>query len=645
MNVPVLAPNAANEQGQSRNAALLFGTLVGGALILNSYLASLIYEAHLAHSERIITGLSALLGALLLAAPIVLRTLRAVTRGERDLGELATLAIFACFAVGQYQEAGLVAFLLMLAQLLEDRTALGARAAVEGLIQLTPNTVHQLEKAGEREVAVSSLAPGDLIRIRPGENVAVDGVIRRGETTLNQASITGESLPVDVKVGDPVFAGTVNLTGLVEVEVSKTGGDTTLGRVRDMILEAERTRLPILRLIDRHIEWYTPAMVMVAAVIFYFTKDIQNAITALVVACPIALVLATPTAMVAGLTAAARFGILIKNVAHLESAGQITAMVFDKTGTLTTGQLTVNRLSPIEGVDAASFLRLAASADRYSNHPAARALVAIAEEAKVPLVETESLTEVGGKGVEAKVLEHDVRVGRRSWLVECGVDMSGVAAPDQAESEGYSYLYVAQDERCIGWASMVDRPRPEALAAVSALKEAGVANLTMLTGDRWAVARRVAASLGCTEVVAECLPHQKLELVEEMKAKGWTVCVVGDGVNDAPALAAGHLGIAMGAAGNDVAIHSASIALMSNELNRLPLLVRLSRRVRASVVQNLGFGILLMVVGLVLSGLGMLSPVIAAAFQNFGGLVVIFNSARIVRFGEDFALLSAEVAI
>lgn len=638
---PQLSLQELGGENEGQNTTLLFGTLVGGALIANAYLASWTYEAHLPATEQTVTGLTGFIGALLLAAPVVRRAVAAVMAGERDLGELATLAIFACFAIGDYREAGLVAFLLMLAELLEDRTAQGARAAVERLVRLTPADARKLVNGREQDCLVAALQVGDVIRVRPGENIPVDGVINKGETTINQASVTGESLPVDGRHGSNVFAGTINLTGLIEVEVSRVGGDTALGKVRELILEAESTRLPIMRLIDRYVQWYTPTMVMIAAIIFYFTGDIKNAITALVVGCPCALVLATPTAMVAGLTCAARFGILIKNVAHLESASQINAVVFDKTGTLTTGQLTVQRLAPVAGVSAARFVKLAASADQHSNHPAARAMVRVALDARVALVDSADFQEIGGKGVRALIEDEEVLVGRRTWLEERGIDMSQVEVETLSHSEGYSYLYVAASGQCLGWAAMVDRPRPEAQQATADLRELGIARLTMLTGDRWGVARRVAAKLGCTDVVAECLPQQKLDLVENLKRQGLKVAVIGDGVNDAPALAAGDLSVAMGAAGNDIAIHSASIALMSDDISRLPLLIRLSRQVRGAVVQNLAFGLLLMIIGLILSGMGYLTPIIAAIFHNAGSIVVIFNSARLVRFGEDVVPIEA----
>ncbi len=628
-----------NEQvapNQRSNAVWLFATFVGGAFILNSYLSYYTYESALPKDEKIISSLCALIGAILLSAPLVVRSLKNILQNRLHMAELASLAVLACFAVGKYQEAGLVAFFLMMAELLESRTALGARAAVEGLIRLTPKEAHRLSEDGsESDVSVDKLAPKDRVRIRPGENMPIDGVIRSGESAINEANVTGESLPADKRSGDIVYAGTINLTGVIEVEVTRVGADTTLGKVHDLILQAEATRLPLMRLIDRNVQWYTPTILMIAAAILFFTKSVDNAITAIVVACPCALVLATPTAMVAGLTCAARLGILIKNVSHLELAGTINAILFDKTGTLTTGELTVSRLAPIEDVSAEDLLRTAASADRHSNHPAARALLRVAKDASVQLAEPKDMTEFSGKGVRGTLDGEVIRVGRRTWLEAEGIDLAGVPEQKLGVEEGYSTIYVARGSSCIGWIGLMDRTRPEARMATESLLDCGVRNLTMVTGDRWGVARRVASELGCTDVQAECLPEQKLHIVESLQKKGLRVAVIGDGVNDAPALAAGDLGIAMGAAGNDIAIHSASIALMSNDLGRLPFLIRLSRHVRRIVIQNLLFGGFLVAAGLVAAGMGWLSPVVAAIIHNLGSFLVIFNSARIVRFGEE----------
>jgi Cd2+/Zn2+-exporting ATPase len=621
-----------SEHEQRMVALSLIGSFLGGALIINSFIAQYLFA-----DPRGVDKLSALVGAVLLGTPIVVRAITDLMRGERHMIELVAIAVVGCMAIQAYQEAGVVAFLMLLADLVQHRTALGARQAIEGLIRMTPTRAHLIvEGGGVRDVDAVSLAAGQRIRIRPGESVAADGEILSGQTTLNQASITGESVPVDKAKGDPVFAGTMNLTGSIEVRVTRVGSDTTLGQVRNLILEAEKSKIPLMRLIDRYIVWYTPVVIMIAFTILFFTEDMLAAITALLVTCPCAFVLATPTAMVAALSASARLGILVKNVGDLEAAGRLNAIAFDKTGTLTTGELAVTHLAPAPNIDPAHMLRLAASTEYHSNHPVAQAVVRIAREAKLEYPEAKDIHEEAGKGVRAKVGDSDVLVGREAWLKESGVDFSELTVNPE-DQEGYSVLYVAENKRAVGWIGLEDKARPEARKATAELRKLGIRRIAMFTGDRWSVARRVAAELGCTEVEAECLPSRKLEIVHRMKDSGLHLAVVGDGVNDAPALAAGDIGIAMGAAGSDIAIHSASIALMSNDLGRLPFLIRLSRRTRAIVNQNLLFALVFIVVGLTLAAMKYLDPITAAMLHIAGSFVVIFNSARLVRFGEELA--------
>jgi len=615
---------------QWRVSVAMLATLAGGVLLLNGKVAPLIYGP-----DFVPAHLCAMAGALLLGAPVVWHALRCILHGHMHMDELVALAIVAAFASGDYITAGVVGFIMLLSELMETRTALGARASIESLIKLTPTTAQRVNPDGaEVEVEVAQLAPGDVVRVRPGDNIPADGEIREGISTVNEATITGESLPVDKVPGMQVFAGTSNLTGAMDIVVTKAGEDTTLGKVQHLIMEAEKTQLPIMRIIDSHIKWYVPTMLMIAGIIWFFTGRINNAISALVVSCPCALILATPTAMVAALSAAARVGILIKNVSLLEIAGKITAMVFDKTGTLTTGQLYVTKIEPAPGVEPAEMLRLAASAERLSKHPAARALVQLAKEARVAVVETGEFQETPGKGVTAVVQGARVMVGRDQFLAENGIDVHVVADPALHEEQGFSTLYVARDGQCIGWIGLQDKARPEAQAAVKELGELGVRRLTMLTGDRREVANRISAELGCTDYKAHCLPQDKLAVVERIRSDGHAVAVVGDGINDAPALAAGDLGIAMGAAGSDVAINSASIALMSDDLRRLPFLIRLSRKTRTVINQNLLFGILYIIVGVFAAAASWLSPILAAIVHLSGSVVVIFNSARLVRFGE-----------
>ncbi len=605
--------------------------LLGLVLVLNAFAVDWLFEA-----GGTVASFSAFFGSLILGTPIVITAVKDLKRGRMGINSLVAIAVLAAFASGDYKTAGIVAFFMLTGELIETQTAEGARASIESLIKLTPTKARRIKKDGsEEEIAASQLAVGDIIRIRPGDNVAADGLIVSGQGSFNEATITGESLPADKKAGDEVFAGTQNLTGVLEIKVSRAGMDTTLGRVRELILAAEKTKLPIMKIVDQYMSFYTPLVLVIGALVWAFTHDLSRVIAVLVVSCPCAFILATPTAMVAALSAAARLGILIKNVADIELAAKINAFIFDKTGTLTTGQLAVSRLAPLGETKPAELLLLAASAEKYSNHPTAKALAALAGEAGVPLTEPKDFAETAGRGVKAQIGGASVLVGRAQWLKDNGIDASFEKSVDLKETEGWSLIFVAQNGKCVGWVGLQDQTRAEAREALAELKEAGVRRIAMVSGDRQVVATRVAAEIGCEEAQGDCLPQTKVEFVRAMKAKGYKVAVVGDGVNDAPALAAGDIGIAMGAAGSEVAIHSATIALMNNDLRRLPFLVKLSRSTRAVINQNFMFGIFFIVAGLSLAALGYVGPIVAAILHNAGSLIVIFNSARLVRKGEE----------
>ncbi len=554
----------------------LWQAVLGVVLVINAYVVDALFG-----QGGAVASASACLGSIILGYPIVVTAIKDLRVGRLSINELVAIAVLAAFASGNYKIAGIVAFFMLTGEIIESRTAEGARASIESLIQLTPTKARRLKSDGsEEEVAASELAVGDLIRIRPGDNVAADGVIVSGQGSFNQATITGESLPVDKKTGDEVFAGTQNLTGVLEIKVSRAGTDTTLGRVRELILAAEKTKLPIMKIVDQYMGFYTPLVLVIGALVWAFTHDLNRVIAVFVVSCPCAFILATPTAMVAALSAAARLGILIKNVADIELAARINAFVFDKTGTLTTGQLAVSRLAPAGEIKPAELLRLAASAEKYSNHPTAKALAQLATEASVPLLEPKDFSEAAGRGVKAQVQGTTVLVGRAQWLKDNGVTQDFLKSVDLNETEGWSLIFVARDHHCVGWIGLQDKTRAEARESLAGLKENGVRRVAMISGDRQAVVTRVAAEIGCEEAKGDCLPQNKVEFVRSMKAKGYRVAVVGDGVNDAPALAAGDIGIAMGAAGSEVAIHTATIALMNNDLRRLPFLVKLSRSTR-----------------------------------------------------------------
>ncbi len=608
----------------------LWQTLVGVVFVLNAFIVDWLFT-----QGQAVASASAFIGAIVLGYPIVLTAIQDLRRGVLSINELVAIAVLAAFASGDYRTAGIVAFFMLMGEIIETRTAEGARASIESLIKLTPTKARRITAQGEEEVAAQDLAVGDVIRIRPGDNVAADGVIVSGQGSFNQATITGESLPADKKPGDEVFAGTQNLTGVLEIKVSRAGQDTTLGRVRELILAAEKTKLPIMKIVDQYMGFYTPLVLVIAALVWAFTRRLDNVISVIIFSCPCAFILATPTAMVAALSAAARLGILIKNVADIELAAKINSFIFDKTGTLTTGELAVSRLAPLNSVTPAELLRIAASAEKYSNHPTAKALAQLAGEAGVPLTEPKDFAETAGRGVKADLDGARVFVGRAQWLRDNGVKEDFLKSVDLNETEGWSLIFVARDGKCIGWVGLQDQTRAEARESLVELKQSGVRRIAMISGDRQPVATRVAQEIGCEEAKGECLPQNKVEFVRGIKAKGYKVAVVGDGVNDAPALAAGDIGIAMGAAGSEVAIHSATIALMNNDLRRLPFLVKLSRSTRTVINQNFLFGIAFIIGGMTFAALGTVPPIMAAAMHTTGSLLVVFNSARLVRKGEE----------
>ncbi len=632
----------AAEDAKTKQAATTVKYIFVGILfIINSFLADLFLG-----SESSVGDLSAMIGALILGIRIFRTTIHDLRQGLLTTNELVAIAVLATFSSGNYQAAGLVAFFMLLGEMIESRTASGAKEAIRRLINLTPTRAIRLSDGTEEEVAAVDLAVGDRIRVRPGDNVPADGDILVGTGSINQANITGESLPVDKKPGDNVFQGTINLDGMLEVNVTKVGEQTEFGRVRELILQAAQSKTQLMKIVDQYMGFYTPLVLVIGALVWAFTQDQPNAldrvISVFIVSSPVAFILATPTAMVAAVATASRLGILIKQVSDIELAARINAFVFDKTGTITTGTLTVSRLAPVDGVKPAELLLATATAEQYSNHPTAKAIGTLAATAGLELSEPTDFKEIAGKGVQATVDGAKIMVGREMWLTENDVigDLKG--SVDIDEAAGFSLVFVSRNGEFIGWVGMTDEIRHEAAESLEGLRNEGVRRLAIVSGDRIPVAERVSAEVGCEEVRANCLPGEKVEYIQEIRAKGYKVAFVGDGVNDAPALKAGDIGIAMGAAGSDVAIQSATIALMNNDLRRLPFLVHLSRMTRSVINQNFIFGILFVIIGLVLATLNYITPVLAALLNVAGSLIVVFNSARLVREGEEFVPFEKE---
>lgn len=614
--------------GGTAGAGLLAWVIVAAAFVAAGYVAPWVDP-----ENAMIGDVAAAIGAVMLAVPILRTALRDLLAGHLHMDGLVAIAVLAALSRGDPRSAGVIALLMLLSTVIETRTAAGAHRAIEGLVRLAPTIARRRRPDGaEDEVPAHELRVGDRIVLRPGDQVPADGRIVVGRTAVQEATITGEPLPAEKGEGDEVFAGTHNLTGAVEIEVTRVGSDTTLGRVREMILQAERTRLPFAMLIDRYVGHYVPLVLAAAAVTWFFTDDWDRVVAMLVFACPCALVLATPTAMVAALAAAARSGILVRHVAHLEAVGRTDAVVFDKTGTLTAGEPEVVRLGPAPGVSPSELVAAAAAAERGSQHPVAMAIARLAQEAGVSVAEPEECLEEAGCGVRARVNGRVILCGRAEWLRGGGVD--GVNEGEQAAAGHLSVVHVAVDGNYLGWIGLEDRLRPTAREAIRQLRELKIHRVAMVTGDREDVARRVAEAIGCTELQAGCLPERKVAFVRRLRADGHRVAVVGDGVNDAPALAAGDTGIAMGAAGSDVALHTAAIALMTDDLRRVPRLIALSKFAARVVAQNIAAGVVFIVGGIVLASAGQVPPIVAALLHNIGSLIVVFNSGRLMRFDE-----------
>lgn len=615
----------------------LGAALFGGILVLDSYLAGLLFSARI---DQFTMDLFALVGAVILSIPIYWEAGRDLFRGVVGMNELVALALLGAFASGSsnYRTAGAVAFFMLISITIEKRTAIGAEAAIEAVVRMTPRTARRIKADGSEEEcdAIQDLNVGDICRVRPGENFPADGKITSGVSTVNQASITGESLPTDKNLGDEVYAGTLNLTGLVEFKVTRKGTDTTLGKVRNLIADAEQSKMPIQRMIDQYIGYYTPVVLMIAGLTWFVTKDMSRVIAVLVMAVPAALVLAHPSAVIAAISAASRLGILIKDVSQIELVAKIKAIIFDKTGTLTEGNLEVARLDPVADGDLAQLVQVAVSVEHHSNHPTAVAIKKLASKVGIDVVVPDKYEEVAGKGVKAAVGGKECYVGRFSWLSEVGIDVSSLEESRQkTERDGMSIVCVGCDGKALGWIGLQDAVRQVTPEAIKDLHEMGVSRCCMVTGDNQRVADAVAEKIGVTEVYAGCLPEEKAKVVGELKKSGNIVAVVGDGVNDAPALAAGDIGIAMGAFGSDIAVQSASIALMNNDLRRIPFFIGLARQTRMLMNQNLAIGLSFITVGVYFAIAGDLGPIGAALIHTVSSLLVIFNSARLVRSGES----------
>ena len=569
------------------------------------------------------------------------RAWNALRYNALDMNVLMTVAVGGAIAIGQWSEGATVAFLFALAQHLESRSMDRARNAIGALIDLTPPEATVVRDGVAATVRVGDVALGERLRVRPGEKIPLDGAVVVGSSDVNQAPITGESLPVDKQAGDEVYAGTINGRGAFEMSVTRLVGDTTLARIIHMVESAQAERAPAQSFVDRFAALYTPIVIALAALVAIVppllgqgaaTMWIYRALVLLVIACPCALVIATPVAFVSALAAAARRGVLIKGGLYLERLAKVKGIAFDKTGTITTGRPAVVAVASLGRESESGVLALAASVDQLSEHPVAQAIVQYARECGVELAPADLFRARPGLGAEATVRGRRVHVGNARMFHDAGVDLAGVADAIAAhEGLGRSVVIVARGSELVGLVAVADQPRSTARDVIDLLARANLTRIVMLTGDRHAAASVMAKAVGVTDVRAGLLPEDKVAAIRELKAAWGSVAMVGDGVNDAPALAAADVGIAMGAAGSDVALETADVALMGDELAKLPFAIRLSRATLTTVRANIAAALIVKGVFLVLAVLGYSSLWMAIVADTGMSLVVIANGLRLLR--------------
>lgn len=619
------APLALSERGVLALRITL--AMAAAGLLLLAVLWRAAFPGERASAELVAGG-----AALLVAVPVIAAAWHSLRHpslhGVTD--RLIAVALVAAWASGDLLTAAVLPIIMIAGHVLEERSLLGSREAIRALGRLTETQARRLGPDGGVEtVSTAVLRPGDRIELLAGGRVPADGIVRAGEASLDMASLTGESVPVDVGVGDTALAGSINTDGRLELEVVRLGADTTLGKIIALMRTAERAKPPVARLLERYAGHYTALVLLVAAGTWFGTGDAAATLAVLVASCPCALVLAAPATAVAAISVAARHGILIKGAAFLEQLAEVSSVVFDKTGTLTTGELALAGFRASPGVEEEAALRLAAALGAASSHPVSRAASRAAPPGGRPALD--GVRELGGFGVTATVDGRAAALGRPDLFAGLGAEASAPPAHDgpiAGLSHGGAFL---------GWLLFADRTRAEARAAVDGLRALGLERQVLLTGDREGVARRIGAELGVGEVVAGALPEQKMGRVLAEVRAGFRPLVVGDGINDSLALKAGAVGVAMGAQGTDVALASADLVLMTSDLRRLATAIRLSRRCRRTIHVNvaIGLGWTLVLVALAAAGvLGTEGAVVAALLHNLSTFLGLGNAGRLLLFDE-----------
>lgn len=543
-----------------------------------------------------------------------------------------TVALIATVLIGEFITAAILIFIMSAAGAFEAFTLNKTRKSIRSLLDLAPQQVTVKRNEAEIVVAIEEVQLGELVVVRPGERIAVDGIVVNGQSSVNQAPITGESIPVEKFKGSEVYSGTLNEEGRIEIKTTGVGEDTTLAKIIHLTESAQGTKPPIQTVADRFTQWFLPVVIVMAIAAYFVTRDVKTAVAVLLVACPCAFAIATPTAVTAGISNMARRGVLVKGGIFIEEAGKIDTLLVDKTGTFTLGTPTVMEIAGFNGFSEAEVIHLAAIGEKYSEHPLARAIIKHAKERRAEIPEPEEFKAEVGKGVIARFDGKSLLVGKEELLEDQGImlDQKVKAQMQLQREQGRTIMLVAQAGAVIGLISIADKVRPGIRDVILLFKEIGIKNVTMLTGDNAVTAQRVAEEIGVDDFRANMLPEEKQQVVAEMQKQGKKVAMIGDGINDAPALALADIGMAMGATGTDVAIETADITLMNDDLLSVADFIWTSKKVFKRIKLNMFFSLVYNVIGLALASLAMLTPVWAIIFQEAGCLTVIISSTLLL---------------
>mgnify|MGYP004466980281 FL=1 len=570
---------------------------------------------------------------ILCGIPIIMEAfIGLVTEFDIKADVLVSIALLASVMIGEDFAAGEVAFIMQIGGLLEELTVVKARAGIEKLVHLTPQTARVISDAGEEIIAAELVVKDALLRVLPGETIPVDGVIVKGETSVNQAVLTGESLPVDKGVGDEVSSGTVNQFGAFEMRATRVGEDRSIQRMIRLVQSADAGKAKIVGIADRWATWIVVVALSAAALTWLVTGEIIRAVTIFVVFCPCALVLATPTAIMAGIGNATRHGFLVREGDALERLAKVNRIAFDKTGTLTYGQPCVTEVkSYSEACPEKRLYAYAAAAEQYSEHPLGKAIVACykKEEGKA-LQKTEEFCLLAGQGVTAKVAGKALCIGNERLLQanEATIPVQAMEEADRYIREGSTVIYVAEEKQFLGFLVLSDTMRGDSADMIRKLQGQGIVPM-LLTGDHDAAAMHIARQAGISAVHADCLPEDKLNWISTYQKRGESIAMIGDGINDAPALKMADVGIAMGGVGSDIAVDAADIVLVDDEIRELPHLMALSKKMMRTIHLNLTFSLILNFIAVALAITGILNPVVGALVHNAGSVLVILNSFSI----------------